>query len=644
MDYDDDYDRYQQEEDELYKDPSEDSNEDEVDSELEDTLLGHIHYSSNVYKKIGSNTKTSAPESTNVSSAVSTPKNGHLALSGADDYFKAVNQGTELDDHMDQGIASSSSNPVTASQSITKRKRGDDEEEGMDDEDEESRYSVEKKDGSSKKASSWNDQVAAPRTAGPEDSDSDMSISSVSEERDSGVGDEEDEVTSVGDSEMENSDQALDEHVLDLGTSTENVDGTDNNYDLDTELGHLDNEDFKGRNRYYMEKEAGRKCHKCGEVGHIGRECTVTVCYICGAKDDHVARDCPNSICYNCNKKGHISEKCPMPRGYGQYTDCRKCGSRAHATEDCPTVWRSYIMKSNAPLQPVVAYCYNCAALGHFGDDCNMLRPTYARAGSAFNIAAVGGQSGNTRDAPGISLSSSRHRPTSSSIRDRYSTDRDRDRDRDHYRDRDRDHYRDRDGRRDHRDRDRRGHDTRERERDRHRDRDRDRNSSRNSRSDRESRYKDRDAEGSSRDYSRREDRKYEDDLLTSRDSQSSKRAENRSSKSSNQRAEGSGSRDSPVRIGSASPPPISFLRAAATASSSSNSTPGPSTSSPSQQKLHPSLPDPPKKSSTRPSFADRNAFPRGNPDSAPASSAPSPAKESAGNKPMYSGGYSQKR
>ena len=159
-----------------------------------------------------------------------------------------MNQGTELDDGMDQGILSNKSDPVNGSQSITKRKRDDEDEEGMvdEDEEEESRYSVEKKDGNSKK-SSWNEQVSAPRTTkeGADGSDSDMSISSTSEGKDSGVGDEEDEVTSNGSDMLEGSDDALDEHVLDIGSSTENVDGADNNYDLNTELGHLDDVDFK---------------------------------------------------------------------------------------------------------------------------------------------------------------------------------------------------------------------------------------------------------------------------------------------------------------------------------------------------------------------------------------------------------------
>lgn len=187
------------------------------------------------------------PIQTEESTAASTPKNGHLAVSGAEDYFRAVNQGTELDDGMDQGNLGNQSNTVNGAQSITKRKRDGDDGDDDEDEDEESRYSVEKKDGKSKK-SSWNEQVSASRTTGEgaNGSDSDMSISSNSEERDSGVGDEEDEVSSDGSDMLEDSDEdALDEHVLDIGSSTENIDGTDNNYDLNTELGHLDDVDFK---------------------------------------------------------------------------------------------------------------------------------------------------------------------------------------------------------------------------------------------------------------------------------------------------------------------------------------------------------------------------------------------------------------
>ncbi|KAG0048054.1 hypothetical protein BGZ83_006942 [Gryganskiella cystojenkinii] len=669
MDYeDDDYDRYQQEEDELYKDESENSEaSDEVDSELEDTLMGHIHYSTNVYQKIGkATTKASASTPSESKSAVnsitssttSAPKNGHLAASGAEDYFRAVNQGSELDDGSDLGLLNSRQQQkslssfapgwVAINDNKINEKKADLKEE------EESRYSVEKKRKGNKKNSSSHFIID---DSGSEDSeaeslDSDMSMSDDGSnkklqtetiEREEGEHIEEDELQQDDESKDEDereegSGDSLNEHVLEIGSTAENSDDDVNDYDLEKELGHLEDEEFK--------------------------------CTVCGAKDEHVSQECPLSVCFNCNKKGHIAEKCPKPRGYGRYADCRKCGSTRHATEDCPTVWRTYVVKSTVPLTPVVAYCYNCGAVGHFGDDCNMLRPMYARGdtASAFNMSSIGrsGQPGSTRDAPGVSSSSaSNGRSRDSSSRSRHQDYDDRDSNR--YRPSPRDESRrdwDRDGGRDSprhgssssrsnydtHDRDRTRDKERERERDRQRDRDRERDRDRSSR--RERNYRDRDSEPSSSDRGGRgrEDRRYDDDdNFDPRDPRSSRRRRNNDSRSppalsrssesrrTTKPLEGKGSQDSPLRIGSESPQRITFLKAAtSTAALTSGS------SSPLPQKLHPSLPDTPSRGSPnggKKSFAEMNAFPRGN-SGGSTSSTPNDGAD----RPMYTGGYSQRR
>ncbi|KAF8976868.1 hypothetical protein BGZ46_007892 [Entomortierella lignicola] len=425
MEYEDDeYDQYQQYEDELYKDASEESESDgEVDSDLEDNMLAHIHYSTNVYKNVGPGTSKSSEDQTgNKSISNNGATDSHLAASptAAEDYFKSVNQGNELDSETEEGIIKSSSRAnKTAAATINVGKKSNDKDVDLDKEIEESRYSAEKKDTRKNK---WSQQAIVE---GIHSSNED----SGEEESEESDGDE--QSTSGDDPKIQEYESQLDQHVIDLGASRNDTQDNTNDYDLDVELGHLEDEDFKGRSRYYLEsKERAFLCYRCKQSGHQQRDCTALLCNTCGAIDDHSFFNCPISVCYNCKEKGHISENCPRPRGYGSYQYCERCQSKAHVTNDCPTVWREYVTTSKEPLQDAVKYCYNCAALGHFGDDCSEPRPSYAKhAESAFKSLSrvrIGGSSSKADHSQSTSKFSSGSTARHNSSASRYNSQSDR--------------------------------------------------------------------------------------------------------------------------------------------------------------------------------------------------------------------------
>lgn len=87
------------------------------------------------------------------------------------------------------------------------------------------------------------------------------------------------------------------------------------------------------------------KCHRCGKVGHIGKECPAP----------------PEAFhfCYNCGKEGHGSEECPEPKVATNYKVCRNCGEMGHFASEC-----------TLPKHEVKKPCPVCGKYGHTQEDC----------------------------------------------------------------------------------------------------------------------------------------------------------------------------------------------------------------------------------------------------------------------------------
>ncbi|KAK1409632.1 hypothetical protein QVD17_36161 [Tagetes erecta] len=117
-----------------------------------------------------------------------------------------------------------------------------------------------------------------------------------------------------------------------------------------------------------------RNCYKCGESGHMSRECPKgggggggNACFKCG-ETGHMSRECPqggsgggNRNCYKCGESGHMSRECPKGGGGGGGgNSCFKCGEAGHMSRECPQGGGGGGNKS----------CYKCGESGHMSREC----------------------------------------------------------------------------------------------------------------------------------------------------------------------------------------------------------------------------------------------------------------------------------
>jgi len=127
-----------------------------------------------------------------------------------------------------------------------------------------------------------------------------------------------------------------------------------------------------------------RACTKCGQTGHIARQCTycdackahhakgACICSTCGTH--HRKDECPQDLCAYCEEFGHTEKRCPGKPPPA----CSACGSSTHQTPrafDCPEHKCATCKGELGPKGHNYKYCPSstcdsCKLSGHISDVC----------------------------------------------------------------------------------------------------------------------------------------------------------------------------------------------------------------------------------------------------------------------------------
>ena len=134
-------------------------------------------------------------------------------------------------------------------------------------------------------------------------------------------------------------------------------------------------------------------CRRCGERGHMAKDCTTPrLCHLCDA-EDHSAQECTNRFakktCRNCGEVGHIASQCPAPK----VPTCSYCTLRGHRKADCPRLKiickycrvEGHTINYCSSVPETERPCFRCGKPGHTAKECQQqsTEETWGEGGNA---------------------------------------------------------------------------------------------------------------------------------------------------------------------------------------------------------------------------------------------------------------------